>query len=123
MSAKHTTLGSAEIGIVLAEGKRLQHNACAVFILNSVDQRGLEGRVAYVAAKRLGGAVWRNRSKRVLRAAISLAGGPIPGYDIVIVANKRTEAFGSVEVSRALALLFNKVGARTSSGAIEKNNQ
>lgn len=108
MSAQHTTLKSAEIGIVLAEGKRLHHNLCTVFILKSANQRDLEGRVGYIAAKRLGGAVWRNRSKRVMRAAMSLADVSISGYDIVVVANQKTQVAGSREVAQALRNLFDK---------------
>lgn len=123
MSAKHVTLSSTEIGIVLKEGKRLHSSACSVFILKTVDQRDLEGRVAYVAAKRLGGAVWRNRSKRVLRAAVSFAGGAIPGYDIVIVAKKNTEVLGAQKVAYELEHLFNKAGARMGTGIMGKNEQ
>jgi ribonuclease P protein component len=43
------------------------------------------GRVAVVAGKRLGGAVQRNRARRVLRAAWSEV-GPCAERDVVVVA-------------------------------------
>ena len=46
----------------------------------------LHGRVAFVAGKKLGGAVWRNSAKRRLREACRAAGGPWPTYDMVFIA-------------------------------------
>lgn len=39
----------------------------------------------FVAGKKLGNAVLRNRCKRVLRAACMRAGGPWPGFDVALV--------------------------------------
>ena len=45
------------------------------------------GGVAFVAGRRVGGAVVRNRARRILRAAWrELASGVRDGYDIVLVA-------------------------------------
>jgi len=44
----------------------------------------------FVAGKRLGGAVWRNRAKRVMREAVRRAGGPWPGFDVALVAKSDT---------------------------------
>ena len=50
----------------------------------SVEHEGDPGRVAFVAAKRLGCAVVRNRSKRVLREAARACGLPRPGYELIL---------------------------------------
>ena len=48
-----------------------------------------EGRVAFIAGKKLGNAVWRNRAKRRMRAACVQVGGEVAGYDVLFVARKR----------------------------------
>ena len=44
------------------------------------------GRVAFVAGKRLGNAVWRNAAKRRMRAICREVGGPWDGFDVVFLA-------------------------------------
>lgn len=60
----------------------------------------------FVAAKRLGGAVWRNRAKRVMRDAVRRAGGPWNGFDVALVAKKETSdaAPGDLDASLVEAL-------------------
>ena len=45
-----------------------------------------QGRVAFIAGKKIGNAVWRNSAKRRMRAICHDLGGPWPGYDIVFLA-------------------------------------
>ena len=52
-------------------------------------QHDRNGRVAFIAGKKLGNAVWRNRAKRRMRAICRQVGGPFPGYDVAFVARKR----------------------------------
>ena len=54
------------------------------------EQHGHDGRAAFVAGKKLGNAVWRNRAKRRMRAACRAANASRPGYDIVFLAKKST---------------------------------
>ncbi len=44
------------------------------------------GRAAFVAGKKLGNAVWRNTSKRRMRALCRDLGGPWQGYDVIFLA-------------------------------------
>lgn len=103
MSAEHIIKSSDEISRVLKEGKRYNHSLCTIYILKTPEYRDPSGRVAYIAGKRLGNAVWRNRSKRVMRAAVRIAGAIIPGYDILVVAKKATERAGSTAVAETIA--------------------
>ncbi|MBK5211082.1 MAG: ribonuclease P protein component [Coriobacteriia bacterium] len=103
MSAKHIIKSSEEISRVLKEGKRYNHFLCTIYILKTPEYRDPSGRVAYIAGKKLGNAVWRNRSKRVMRAAVRVAEAVIPGYDILVVAKKATERAGSAVVAQAIA--------------------
>lgn len=63
-----------------------------------------EGRVAFVAAKRVGNAVARNRSKRVLRACAAEAGFPRRGKDVVLMATPYTKSAKHDDVVRSLRL-------------------
>jgi ribonuclease P protein component len=57
----------------------------------------------FVAGKRLGGAVWRNRAKRVMREAMRRAGGPPDGWDLALIAKTRTTAATPAELDAALS--------------------
>jgi ribonuclease P protein component len=47
------------------------------------------GELALVAGKKIGGAVQRNRARRVLRAALhAVAPKGVPGHDVVVVARE-----------------------------------
>ena len=47
-------------------------------------------RIGITASKKIGGAVQRNRAKRVIRAAAEMLPAFQPGYDIVFVARSKT---------------------------------
>lgn len=51
-------------------------------------QHDHQGRVAFIAGKKLGNAVWRNRAKRRMRALCREVGAPFEGYDIAFVARR-----------------------------------
>ena len=78
-------------------------------ICDSVDE-GDSGRVAFVAAKRLGCAVVRNRSKRVLREAARKSGLPAQGRDIILFATPKTRTSSPEEMQRALASVMKRAG-------------
>lgn len=52
-------------------------------------QHGPSGRVAFIAGKKNGNAVWRNAAKRRMRALCADFGGSVPGLDIVFLAKRR----------------------------------
>lgn len=106
MSAPTTIKSSQDISAVLNKGKRTHIGLCTVFTMKTNDQRDQGGRVAFIAAKRHGNAVWRNRAKRVMREAFRQAGGPVPGFDILLMANKRTAEAGSAALRDALIPVF-----------------
>ena len=60
----------------------------SLIVLRSEKQHGPDGRVAFIAGKKLGNAVWRNRAKRRMREACREVGGPFPGYDVAFVARR-----------------------------------
>ncbi|MCL2332362.1 MAG: ribonuclease P protein component [Actinomycetia bacterium] len=109
---KVLTIASSEaIGAVFKKGRKQSGDLLSLYYLSrnvAETSTAPEGRVAFIAGKRLGGAVWRNRVKRVLRAALAQAGGPRAGYDLLLVANAHTAASSSYDVAQELAILFRR---------------
>lgn len=109
-----TIASSEEIGRVLKKGRRRNGGLLSVcylprFVSEAREEpEALVGRAAFIAGKKLGGAVWRNRSKRVLRAALREAGGTRAGYDLLLIANARTAASRSYEVAQELTMLLSE---------------
>ena len=61
----------------------------SLIVLRTEGQHDHNGRVAFIAGKKLGNAVWRNSAKRRMREACRSVGGPFSGYDVAFVARKR----------------------------------
>ena len=92
---------------VFRGGKRLNHPLVRLSV--SPAKEGGQGRVAFVAAKRLGNAVCRNRCKRVLRAAAAEAGYPLEGFDVIMFAMNSTRESSSGQVAAALTKLSKRI--------------
>lgn len=67
-------------------GRRISTPDVNFIVARSMEQHDQEGRVAFIAGKKLGNAVWRNRAKRRMRGLCSTVGGPFPGYDVIFLA-------------------------------------
>lgn len=89
-----TITSSTEISQLFSSGKRLK-TPYVTFIVGEQafghhrgndEQHDRNGRVAFIAGKKLGNAVWRNSAKRRLRALCRELGGPWPGKDVVLLA-------------------------------------
>ena len=81
-----TIKSSAEITRLFKEGRRVNTPELSLIVLSTEEQHDQSGRVAFIAGKKLGNAVWRNRAKRRMREACRVVGGPFPGYDVAFVA-------------------------------------
>lgn len=81
---------SADITRVFKQGKRFGRGSSMLLVLENGEQHGQSGRVAFVAGKKLGNAVWRNRAKRRMRAAMHELDVDATGYDLVFVAHRST---------------------------------
>lgn len=97
-------------------GRRYNHPLIRMTVCDA-DDEGDPGRVAFVAAKRLGCAVVRNRSKRVLRVAAQSCSFPLAGKDIILFATPKTRTASPEEMHAALCSLTRRAGLTSSGGA------
>jgi len=106
-----TIKSSREIDSIFRDSQRVAHPLVIALIASTPEGRGLEGRVAFIAGRRVGNAVARNRAKRVMRAAVSRAGLPFQGLDIALIATAQTGSAPSDEIDRAFARLTSHLEA------------
>ena len=79
-----------DVSEVFNKGTRYGRGSSMILVLKKEEQRGREGRVAFVAGKKLGNAVWRNRAKRRMRAAFASLGCDFSDADVVFIARRNT---------------------------------
>ena len=91
-----------------ARGKSYVHPHLVLYVAKN---RLGHTRVGLTATKKVGGAVQRNRARRVLRAALAEhLPRDIGGYDIILVARGATPHLKSTQVGRSLAALLRRAG-------------
>ncbi|QWT17600.1 ribonuclease P protein component [Collinsella sp. zg1085] len=94
---------------VFTQGKRYNHPLIRLTVSRTTHE-GDPYRVAFVAAKRLGNAVLRNRSKRVLRETLRSC-PPLPlGYELILFATAQTSTASPSDMTRALIKLLQRAG-------------
>lgn len=108
-----TIKSTREIDTIFRTANRIAHPLLIALVMSTPEGRGREGRVAFVAGKKLGGAVWRNRSKRVMREAVRRARGPWPGYDVALMARSGTSTASPRALDAALANIVSRAGIGT----------
>lgn len=105
---------SADVGRVLRDGRRRSGDLLAVHLLERTEPTG-PARFTVVASRRVGGAVPRNRAKRLLReAARGLRWRE--GLDIVLVARAACAASDLHAVAGELAGLASRTDALLDDG-------
>lgn len=106
-----TIKSTRDIDTIFRGARRFAHPLVIALVMSTPEGRGHEGRVAFVAGKKLGNAVRRNRSKRVMRAAVRRAGGSWNGKDIVFIARPTTGDASPEALDAALTSVLGKSGA------------
>ncbi|QOY60654.1 ribonuclease P protein component [Thermophilibacter immobilis] len=104
-----TIKSKQEFEEVFSRGKRLNDSLLRIRVAPC--DEGTPGRVAFVAAKRIGNAVFRNRCKRVLREAARMSSLPQDGYDVILFSTRRTHDSSPEQVSGSLRKLLGRGGA------------
>ena len=79
---------ASDIDSLFRTGRRASVPAAVLLVGPTPAHHGTGGRVAFIAGSRLGGAVVRNRAKRLLREAARQVGAPWAGLDVAFVARE-----------------------------------
>lgn len=108
-----TISAPADIDRLFTSGKRAGSPTLLVLVAQTPEARDPHhGRVLFVAGKKIGPAVFRNRCKRVMRDAVRRAGGPWDGWDVALVARRATAHAAPTELDRALGEALGRLGVR-----------
>ena len=91
---------SEEISNVFSHGVRFKTRDIVFIVLRKKEQHGQPGRVAFIAGKKWGNAVWRNRAKRRMRSVYHDLSVPLDGLDILLVARPGVESSDYREMVR-----------------------
>lgn len=109
-----TITNANEIDGIFRQGTRVASGTVTLIVTRTPEARDPEGRVLFVAGKRIGGAVLRNRCKRVLRAAVGRCGGPWLGWDVVLMARPSSAVAEPEVLDRAVCAGLRKAGVLVS---------
>ena len=93
---------------LFSSGKRLNGSLLRVRV--ACTDEGVPGRVAFVAAKRLANAVFRNRCKRVLREAARLCSLPRDGFDVLLFSTRETHDSSPEQLVPQLRKMLERAG-------------
>ena len=105
-----TIKSRTEFEKVFMSGRRLSGRIVRARVL--LTGEGDLGKVAFVAPKRLGNAVYRNRCKRVLREAARMAGLPMEGVNVILLATQDTHGATPNDLAACIKSLLAKAGLR-----------
>lgn len=108
---QHRLRRSADVTLVNQRGRRLAHPLVVVLAMKRSAADGLPSRFAFVAGRRVGGAVIRNRAKRRLRETVRRHLRQLkPGMDIVLFARAHTADAEFDELDQAVMTLLSRAG-------------
>lgn len=110
MNRRHRLISSRDFDRVFANGKRGASGVLSCVATRRDDSNAV--RVGITANKRVGGAVARNRSKRLLREATrALIANVPPGSDVVLVARPACAKSTLERVRQDLEVALRRAGA------------
>lgn len=93
---------------IYTRGKSYVSPVLVTYVLKN---RSNDVRIGITTSKKIGNAVKRNRSRRVIREAFrTLAPGMKPGYDFILVARGKTPFVKSTDICRAMTQQFKNAG-------------
>ena len=84
-----TIKSGTDISALFSQGRRFHATGLTLIVLPTSDRSSTgNGRVAFIAGKKSGNAVWRNAAKRRMRAICRECGGPWNQWDVLFLAKK-----------------------------------
>ncbi len=93
---------------IFRHGRRYSSSKITVLVCDGDSFDPPAGLVAAIAGRKIGGAVIRNRAKRVIKEAVRLSGGPWGGFRIAIIARHSLENTTPSEVASQLSGILRK---------------
>lgn len=103
-----TIKSSADVSTVFSRGARSHTPYLTLIVLRNKKQHDPCGRVAFIAGKKNGNAVWRNSAKRRMREICRAVGGPWHGCDVIFLAKSNIMSASYSKVLRACAKAVEK---------------
>lgn len=108
-----TIKSSAEISFLFKQGRRFNTPYLTLIVFRNENQHGQKGRVAFIAAKRLGNAVWRNKAKRRLRSVCRDSDMSFAGFDVIFLAKSRLTEGSYKDVCESCSAALERAGFQT----------
>ncbi len=105
-----TITSPSDIDHLFKHARRASVPLLGILTVPTAEGRAVTGRVLFVAGRKMGGAVLRNRCKRVLREACRRAEGPWPGADVALLARAGVATASPPEIDRAVKAVLSQVG-------------
>jgi ribonuclease P protein component len=109
VGVKHTIKSKADFNILFETGRKVSTKNAIALITQCSDEHDRNGRVAFVAGKRLGSAPVRSRSKRMLREAARALEAPWSGYDVILIARNTTATARPESIKKDIAFIIQKL--------------
>lgn len=105
-----TIKSSGEIDKLFKLGSRAANNLVVVIAAPTEPERGPVGRVVFVAGKKTGNAVFRNRARRVMRASVQRIDASWDGWDVALIARPSVATSPPDAVDAAIRSALHKLG-------------
>lgn len=110
MRDKHVMRTQKDFDLIYRKGKSVGDRYVVVF----TRRNGLPYyRVGYLASKKVGNSVTRNRARRLMKESVRLAGYDfVPGYDYVFIARNTIKDTKCPQVQRSILSALRKTGVK-----------
>lgn len=114
LPAQHRLRHAADVAQVNQRGRRWSQPLVVLLVLDRSEDIRPPSRFAFVASRRVGSAVVRNRAKRRLREIVRLHLPEIkPGLDCLVIARTSSAGAGYQDLEQAVLTLLARAGALT----------